>query len=99
MTGMNMTRVSPSTIVLRAKVAWNLHCRRTGKYHNRVCMGATFCLRWTVYDGACYRHQNVYDRQAARRIKRARQAIAKRHRTRLRRTELVAAGLNPSGRY
>lgn len=83
---------SPTTLALRAKMSWNRHCRKTQKYHNRVCMGATFCVRWMVYDGACHKHQDVYDRTAARRLTRARKRIAKRHRQ-------VWGKKKPSGRF
>lgn len=82
---------SPTTLALRAKTSWNLHCRKTHRFHLRVCMSATFCAGWMVYDGSCYRHQDVYDRSAARRLKRARRNIAKRHRQ--------VWGKKPSGRF
>lgn len=89
---------SPVTLALRAKMKWNRHCRKVHKYHNRVCMGANFCIRWMVYDGACHKHQDVYDKRAARRLKRARQDIVKRRQLHARRNR-QANGMNPSGRY
>lgn len=79
------------TRVVRAKVSWNARQRTAGRYDRRVCLGASFCIRRMVYDGCCWKHQDVYDRYAARRLKRARKNIAKRHRQ--------VWGKKPSGRY
>lgn len=63
------SRRSPSIIALRLKFLWNRRCRAKGVYHNRLCLGAPYCIRWMVYDGCCWKHQDVYDRQAAKRLK------------------------------
>lgn len=64
---------SPRILALRLKGSFN---RRFSYY--RLCLGAVFCFRFQVYDLSCWKHQDVYDRRAARRLKRARRQIHKR---------------------
>lgn len=59
----------PRIVALRLKFKWNRRCRAKGKFHNRLCLGASYCVRWMVYDGCCWKHQDVYDRRAAKRLK------------------------------
>lgn len=93
--------LSLRTRVVRAKVSWNARQRTAGRYDRRVCLGASFCVRRMVYDGCCWKHQDVYDKDAARRIRRARKRIVRRrHRASSRRRDYMrVAGMNPSGRY
>lgn len=67
--------LNPRILTMRLKHRFN----RALPYHH-LCLGAIFCLRTQVYDFACWKHQDVYDRRAARRLKRARKAIIKRRR-------------------
>lgn len=74
--------MSPKIIVLRWKGDFN---RRFPTH--ALCLGRVFCFRVQVFDLACARCQDVYDRRAARRLRRARKQFARRRTNALRAME------------
>lgn len=70
------------TMIIRLKLRFG----RRFPYH-RLCW-MTWCFRVQVYDSFCWKHQEVYDRRAARRLKRTRrQRIKERRQMNAYRTE------------
>lgn len=82
---MNLSVLHPRILMLRLKGAFN----RRFPYYRR-CLGRVWCLRVQVYDLSCFKHQEVYDRRAARRLRTARREVARRR---------ARAYRNPAGRY
>lgn len=69
--------LSPRILALRLKGSFN----RRFPYRQR-CLGTVFCPRLQIYYLCCWKHQDVYDKRAARRLKKARREIVRRRRER-----------------